>query len=147
VHLRPTLATLAILGILGILCISRGRADEPADPTPGDIKLLPGYKHQKEKGIDTRVGKVWKEGALAFEYDIGRLAGNAVKGQSKDNLLWSKEQIVEGHTVQLALTKDRMLYATFPQSSANFFGKVKTDEDVADMLLMVLTYVPPAKPK
>ena len=105
------------------------------------------YKHEKEKGIDTRVGKVWKEGGLTLRYDIGRLAGNAVKAQEKNNLLWYKEQVVDGRPVQLALTKDRTLYVTFPQTSANFNGKVKSDAEIVDMLLMVLTYAPPAKPE
>jgi hypothetical protein len=48
---------------------------------------------------------------------------------------------------RLALTKDRMLYVTFPQTSANFFGTTKSDAEMVDMLLMVLTYAPPAKPK
>ena len=108
---------------------------------------MPEYKHVKEKGKDTSVGKVWKEGGVTFWYDIGRLAGNAVKAQEKDNLLWYKEQVVDGGPVQLALTKDRILYVTFPQMSANFNGKVKSDEEIVDMLLMVLTYAPPAKPK
>jgi hypothetical protein len=54
---------------------------------------------------------------------------------------------VDGRPVHLVLTKDRMLYATFPEAAANFFGKAKSDEEIVDMLLMVLTYAPPAKPK
>lgn len=142
-HLRPTVAVFAVFGAL---CISGSRADEPAT-TPDGLKLLPEYKHEKEKGKDTHVGKYWKEGGVAFRYDIGRLAGNAVKAQEKDNLLWYKEQVVDGRPVQLALTKDRTLYVTFPQTSANFNGKVKSDEEIVDMLLMVLTYAPPAQPK
>jgi len=108
---------------------------------------LPEYKHEKEIGKDTRVGKIWKEEGVIFRYDIGRGAGNAVKAQEKENILWSKEQIIDGRPVQLALTKDRMLFVTFPEATANFYGKAKSDEDVVDMLLMVLTYAPPAKSK
>ena len=99
------------------------------------------------QGKDTRVGKVWKEGGLSFRYDIGRGAGNQVKALAKEDMLWYKEQVVDGRPVQLALTKDRMLYVTFPQSAANFYGTAKSEEEIADMLLMVLTYAPPAKPK
>jgi hypothetical protein len=123
-----------------VFSLSAVHADETASPTPGGIKLLPGYQHQKLQGIDTRVGKIWKEGGFTVEYDIGKLAGNAVKGQEKSTLLWRKDQVVDGREVEVALTKDRVLYVTFPQGSANFFGKVKSDEDMADMLLMVLTY-------
>jgi hypothetical protein len=144
-HTRPMVAALA--AVIGILCIAGGRAQEPGDPTPGGIKLLPGYKHQKLHGIDTRVGKVWKEGGLNIQYDIGRLAGNQVKGQAKDTLLWYKEHVVDGRAVQLALSKDRMLFVTFTEGPANFYGKTKSDEEIVDMLLMVLTYAPPVKPK
>jgi hypothetical protein len=122
-----------------------GYAEEPA--WPGNLKLLPGYKHEKLEGIDTRVGKIRKEGGFAFHYDIGRLAGNAARAQDKANLLWYKEQVVNGHPVQFAFTKDRMLFVTFPETSANFSGQPKSDEDLTDMLLMVLTYDPQAKPR
>ncbi len=141
----PTRPTVAALAIFGIFCISVGQAEEPT--TPGGIKLLPGYKHEKMKGKDTRVGKVWKEGGLSFQYDIGRGAGNAAKAQEKSNILWFKEQVVQGRTVHLTLTKDRTLYVTFPHTSANFYGKAKSEEALVDMLLMVLTYAPPTKPR
>jgi hypothetical protein len=141
-HARFALAAFAIFALLPI----PGRAADPVPP-PGGIKLLPGYQHQKLQGIDTRVGKISKEGGLAIEYDIGRLAGNYAKGQDKAGLLWFKEQVVGGRSVQLAFTKDRTLIVTFPETHANFSGKTKSDEDLADMLLMVLSYAPEAKAK
>ena len=144
-HRRRLIA--ASFAFLGILCISGSQAEDPANPTPGGIRLLPGYQHQKEVGKDTRIGKIWNEAGLTLRYDIGRGAGNMVKGQEKTNVLWSKEQVVDGHPVHLALTKDRMLFVTFPETSANFYAKTKSDEEVVEILLMVLTYAPPATPK
>ena len=144
-HARSIIA--ASIAVFGILCIVGGRAEQPAVPAPWGIKLLPGYKHEKLQGIDTIVGRVSKEGGLAFQYDVGRLAGNYVKAQEKDKLLWHKEQVVDGRPVQIALTKDRMLYVTFPETPANFAGKAKSEEEIVDMLLIVLTYTPPAKAK
>ena len=118
------------------------------DPRPGSITLLDGYKHQKLQGIDTRVGKIWKDGGITIQYDIGRLAGNYAQQQRKyqaDQLLWDKQQTVKEERVQLALTKDRELFVSFPGHSANFYGKVQTEEDLVDALLMVLTYVPAEK--
>ena len=139
-----TRIALAAFAVVTFLCIA-AHAQEPA--TPGGLKLLPGYQHEKLKGIDTRVGKISKGDGLTFQYDIGRSAGNAAKAQDKASLLWHKEQDVNGRSVQLAFTKDRMLFVTFPETFANFVGKAKSDEDLADMLLMVLTYAPEAKPK
>jgi hypothetical protein len=129
------------------LFATSAQAEEPA--APGGIILLPGYQHEKLQGIDTRVGKIKKNDGLTVEYDIGKLAGNyaeSMKGQEKD-LLWYKEQTVHGRKVQVAFGKDRTLYVTFPETHANFFGKIKSDAELADMLLMVLTYAPEAKAK
>ncbi|HET8645888.1 MAG TPA: hypothetical protein VFO85_10385, partial [Vicinamibacteria bacterium] len=58
-----------------------------------------------------------------------------------------KEQTVGGQPLQLLLIKDRTLYVTFPEAKtgvlggpANFKASVKSDEDLADVLLMVLTF-------
>ena len=101
------------------------RAADPVAP-PGDIKLLPGYEHQKLQGIDTRVGKISKEGGITIQYDIGRLAGNATKGLPKADVSWIKEQTINGHPVVVAKTKENVLYVTFTRSSANFSAKVAT---------------------
>jgi hypothetical protein len=107
--------------------------------------LLPGYRHERFDRIDSSPGRIWKEGGLEICYDIGGLAGNYVKGKvskEKDKLVWHKEQTVAGRTVQLCLTKDRVLFATVG-GTANFWAKVKSDEDTADLLLMVVTYNAP----
>jgi hypothetical protein len=135
--------TVLALAVLGILCISAGYAGDPA--VPGGIKLLPGYAHQKLKGIDSRVGRISKNGGVRFQYDLGGLGwGNLVNNvlKDKDNLLWSREQVIDGRIVQLAMTKDRTLNVTFPETRANFYGTARSEEDVADMLLMVLSYAP-----
>jgi len=142
----PIRTIVAVLAAVGTLCIASGRAADVAAPAPGDIKLLPGYRHEAERGKDTLIGKVWKEGGLTFRYDIGRGAGNAVNAHAKNDLLWCKEQVVQGRQLLLGFSKDRTLYVTFPQTSANFSGKVASDEDLADMLLMCLTYAPAVKP-
>jgi hypothetical protein len=142
---RPIAA--ALVAIFGVFVITGSFTAQPANSVPWGIKLLPGYKHEKLRGIDTVVGKISKEGGLIFSYDVGRLAGNYVKAQDKGTILWYKDQVVDGRPVHLALSKDRMLFVTFPESAANFAGKVKTDEELVDMLLMVLTYTPPPKAK
>ncbi|HEV2912396.1 MAG TPA: hypothetical protein VGX92_03675 [Pyrinomonadaceae bacterium] len=113
------------------------------DPAPGGIKLLPGYQHKTLQGIDTRVGKIWKEGGLEIKYDIGSLAGDYANPKyfSKD-FLWYKEQFVGGRKVRCALFKSNTLVISFPDSSANFMAGVKSQEDIAEMLLMILTYQP-----
>jgi hypothetical protein len=108
------------------------------------MTLLPGYQHERLQGIDTSVGRIWKKDGLEIHYDIGRLAGNYAQSREKDKdkLEWFKEQAVGGRNVQIALTKDRVLTITVA-GFANFYGTVKSEGDLADMLLMVLTYDEP----
>jgi hypothetical protein len=56
------------------------------DPPPGNIKLLPGYQHKTLQGIDTRVGKIWKEGGLEIKYDIGSLVQRTIRWRSPSPL-------------------------------------------------------------
>lgn len=114
---------------------------EQTDP-PGAIRLLPNYQHQARQSYDTEVGRIWKEDGLLIHYDIGPLAGNFATVSRPDQRLWYKEQASGRRRVQLALTKDRTLYVTFPDDDANFYATLKTEEDLVDMLLMVLTYSP-----
>jgi hypothetical protein len=120
---------------------------QPPEAAPGALKLLPGYTHQKEQGRDTRVGKIWKKDGPTIRYDIGRLAGNYAASQKKEDCAWQKEQVIQEQAVQLALTKDHTLFVSFPQLKANFSATIKTDEDLAEVLLIVLTYPPAVKAK
>jgi hypothetical protein len=52
---------------------------------------------------------------------------------------WFKRQVV-GREVWLGLTKEGQIIATFPNDSANFYAQTRSAEDIADFLLIVLTY-------
>ena len=133
-----------IVGTLGVGLRPGGRDD----PLPGSIKLLEGFQHQKLQGTDSRVGKIWKDEGITIQYDVGRLAGNYAKQQREyqaDQLLWAKQQTIKEARVELVLKRDRELFVSFPDHSANFYGKVQTEEDLVDALLMVLTYLPAEK--
>ena len=141
---------LCIASVALVICslgvgLQAGGAD---DPLPGSIKLLDGFKHQKMQGIDSRVGKIWIENGLSIQYDIGAMAGNYAKQQREyqaDQMLWAKQQTIKGAKVEVVLRKDRDLYVSFPDKNANFFGKVKTEEELAEALLIVLSYLPAEK--
>jgi hypothetical protein len=110
-------------------------------PTPGGIRLLDGYTHTRLQGIDTGVGKISKPGGMTIEYDNGVLAGlYARQCWSKTACLWFKRQMIGGREVWLGLTKEGQIIATFPKEYANFFAQTKSSEDIADFLIMILTY-------
>jgi hypothetical protein len=112
-----------------------------SSPPPGGIRLLTGYVHIQDRGIDTRVGRIRKEGGLDIRYDIGPLAGEYVnRCLSNNTCLWYKEQQLRGGLVKVALRNDGIIFATFPTTTANFYALVRSQEDIADFLLMILTY-------
>jgi hypothetical protein len=111
-----------------------------ADPPPGKMELLPGYHHKTGRGIDTAVGHIWKDGGITISYDIGGLAGIYVLPNQKDQNGWYREQKINNQTVRIVLTNERQLRVTFVEATANFVAVVPKDEDLADALLMILTY-------
>jgi|ERR1051325_4534635 hypothetical protein len=111
-----------------------------ADPPPGPIKLLPGYQHKTERGIDTAVGRIWKEGGTTITYDIGIYAGLEIRPDQQDRNAWYKEQTINNQTVRMVLTKERALKVEFVERHATFLALVPKEEDLADALLMILTY-------
>jgi len=134
------LPLFVLLVCLFILSASAQDKKPPKSPPPGGIKLLNGYVHIKGQGIDTWVGRIKKEGGLNIKYDIGRLAGEYVSHCLRENTcVWYKEQQLKGGLVKIALTQDGTIIATFPKTTANFYAEVKSQEDIADFLIMILT--------
>jgi len=146
---------LAMLAVSVVVAAGAGQKTSDVrelDPVPGAMKLLPGYRHTKDPGDVQLTGNIWKERGLDIYYDIG--GGGSTTATRKAKALWYKEQVVNGRVVQLALavfpSKSRELFVSVPEGSdrfANFHAKVQSEEDVAEMLLMVLTYTPAGKPK
>ena len=140
-----TLLTLSL-----VLCSSLAMAQE-GRPAPGAIKLLPGYVHEPKQGFDSIVGTISKKGGLEINYDIGRVAkpgGLALGGDfsdrpkltPKETLQWYKEQVVQGQEVHLAYGKDNLLQVSYPAHGVNFSAKVTKPEDLADALLIILSF-------
>ncbi|HET9216150.1 MAG TPA: hypothetical protein VFR18_04175 [Terriglobia bacterium] len=146
------------VGLVMVMALTTGCLAQ--DQTPGAIVLLSGYKHQKIQGTDSFPGRIRKDNGLEIEYDIGGLTGNfaeqILSRTSGKKPAWSKEQTMRGMRVVTVLTTDRWLIVTFSslppglgRSSqgvwalpANFSAKVNSDEDIADMLSMIMTYSP-----
>ena len=113
----------------------------PVAPPPGDIELFDGYTHTPKRGIDSRVGEISKPDGITIRYDIGRMAGLfAGRCMANNECLWYKGQKINGRDVWLSLTKEGRVYATFPKEYANFWADTKSQENVADFLVMILTY-------
>lgn len=131
---------------------------EAASPLEG-MQLLPGYVHQPLQGIDSVVGRIVKKDGLTLTYEIGSLpqpGGLRLGGQFSDRpkqvpparLRWYREQLVHGQPVHIAYLKDDSLMVSFPLKGMNIHTKVTSTSEMADALLMILTYpgVKPEKP-
>lgn len=143
---------LFVAGI-GVACLSAvvmatsgAFFDDREDRPPGGIRLLRGYKHETLQGIDSRVGRISRKDGVTIEYDIGPLAGNYATSILNDDRAWSREQTVASDTVQIVMTKKNVLHVSFKKGPANFWATAVTPADVADVLLMALTYPTAEKP-
>lgn len=133
--------------------------DEPY----GGLKLLEGYKFERSHTSDSINGIISKEGGLRIEFESGISEGYAVQVEKKATYIWYQEQVANGHRVMVALTKPddtkwrpqksrkpkrkQILMVTFPgkfgpMDAANFYAEVLNEGEVAEMLLMVLTFDP-----
>jgi hypothetical protein len=128
--------------------LSQGRRIT-AEPPPG-VVLLPGYVHIPEVGIDSRVGWIENPAGLSIHYDIGPLAGNQTTARPADNL-WLRRQRTDNRQLDIA-RRDDGLFVTFSYPSsdptlgneffANFSAAIDSEQDVAEMLMIVLGYDP-----
>lgn len=136
-----------------------------ADDSPyGNLKLLSGYKYKRSRTFDTVNGLVYKEGGLQIEFESGTGEGYAADPKRKEKYLWFRQQQINGRVVFVALaspgegivwepkewrgsTHRRILIVTFPGDmspldAANFYAEILDDQEIADVLLMVLTFDP-----
>ncbi|MGD8239572.1 MAG: hypothetical protein PVH68_13515 [Armatimonadota bacterium] len=139
-----------------VLCLTVSGHLLAADAPPGGIRLLPGYEHRPLQGIDSIVGEIRKEGGLRISYEIGGLTkpgGITVGGQfsdrpkltPRDQVRWYLEQTVNKQPAHLAYRKDSYLLVSFPQKGINFRVMIRSADEMAEALLMILTYPgPPA---
>ncbi|MCP5534802.1 MAG: hypothetical protein H7A51_01045 [Akkermansiaceae bacterium] len=144
---------LRIISIAGsaLLCFTVNSPAEAASPALGGMQLLKGYEHKVLQGIDSRVGIISKKDGLQIHYEIGSIPkpgspglggqfSDRAKLTPKQQLLWYREQTINGQPVHLAHCKDGLLLVSFPQKGTNFRVQVNSPNDMADALLMILTY-------
>lgn len=111
------------------------------DPPPGNIQLLENYLHIKAEAIDTEQGEISKPEGMKIYYQNGDVAGDhADNWCGKGECVWYKVQKINGCEVRLGLTKEGKVVARFPKDFANFYAQTKSQEDIADFLIMILTY-------
>jgi hypothetical protein len=118
----------------------RGGAKSEASTFP--VRLLPEYKVVASAGIDTWGATISKEGGVKIELYQGLHVGVAADSVETKDVAWREEQVVNGQQVICVYTKSNDLVISIPKLIANFQSHIRSQQDLADMLLMVLTYEP-----
>lgn len=130
----------------------------------GNVKLLDGYKYKRSSTVDTINGLIFKPDGLRIEFESGISEGYAVSPKDKKKYTWFREQTFNGHRVYIALSQpgagivwspenkrsqknSQILIVTFPRQfgpndAANFYAEVLNDMEIAEALLMILTFDP-----
>jgi len=130
----------------------------------GAIQLLEGYSAKRGSAVDAVVWTIQGKNGLVIHFEAGPSEGRAVDFKDNEKYEWYREQSVNGRKVFLALTKvgvkthtdldaernltpGNILLVTFPlegskDHAANFVAKVTNSGEMADALLMALTFDP-----
>jgi hypothetical protein len=121
-----------------------------ADLPPGNIQLLKNYTHTKAEAIDTSQGIISKPEGITIYYQIGKYVSDYADNRcGKGECLWYKVQHINGSEFRIGLTKEGKIVATVTEDNANvysdtihanFYTQTKSAEEIADFLIMILTY-------
>jgi hypothetical protein len=135
--------SLALVG--SVFAVSALCEDQPVGKPqfPGSIQLLPGYKVSTRMGIESLGGEIFSRDMRIY-FDVGVNTGNWTSAAPDNSILWQRKQMLHRHHVVCVYTIQKELIVTFPYLTANFRAKVNSKQDMADMLLMVLSYEPVA---
>jgi hypothetical protein len=110
--------------------------------TGSPVALLRGYRHRSEQGIDTRIGRIWKDYGPSIDYDIGFLAGNYAQGYAEDSPASPTIRLETSVGIPLLVVmdekRDAMIVSVFP---GNFHVRnVRSRRDVIEALTMINTF-------
>jgi len=145
--------TVRPLGIVfAAVTLTAAAAGQTPLPAGHEINLLPGYAHEPKQGIDSIVGLIAKKDGLQIHFEMGgvvlpgapRFGGSYVNQAlqlPEADRLWLKEQAVGGRKFHIAYGKNNQLIVSTAsaKTGVTFHAVAKTPEDVADVLLTVLT--------
>jgi hypothetical protein len=113
------------------------------DPPPGGIHLLEGYRHTKMMGEDTPGGQI-RNDRIVINYEAGGGVFAAADWPSRTEWKWSIVQKRGDREITIFVNHENDLYISFratkTRAAANFAASVQSPQDVAEVLLMVLTY-------
>jgi hypothetical protein len=149
--MRRLISTLIATLIVSMGCAATAREASAPNTSAGirfPLRLLPGYKLQAGAGYDNGPsGKIRKENGPAIEFHMGPYFSEATESIKKEEILWREEQVVNGQSFTCVYTKSEDLVISHqPLPVANFQAKIHSQQEMAEMLLMVLAFEPKGYP-
>jgi hypothetical protein len=139
----------------------------PCAPTDAldSVKLLDGYSLVRESAVDAVTWMIEKKGGLSIHFEAGFSEGLWADPKDVHSYAWTRGQTVNGYKVLFALIKPglrtrwepknsrglppgRILLVTFLLDgeksfhTVNFSAKIASEQELADALLMVMTFDP-----
>lgn len=112
--------------------------------TSSPVRLLPGYKIKAISGFEGGLaGTIWKEDGPRIEFDVRSRTASAIDSVAKEQILWREEQSIGENQFVLVYTRsDELVIAVFGNITADFHAKIRNPRDLAEVLLIVLTFEP-----
>jgi hypothetical protein len=131
----------------------------------GGLELLEGYSVKRGSAVDASTWTIEKRGGLAILFESGTSEGSWADPKERGTYSWYREQKVNGYIARFALVKGGLKTRWEPKDSrglppgnillvsfllegersshtANFSAKVANSREIADALLMVMTFNP-----
>jgi hypothetical protein len=139
------LLTLAIAILtLGVPSATRAKNQDRTKDVPKrfPIRLLPGYKATVGYGIDTWGAKIGRDGGITIEFIQGLHVEVEADSFGENDVAWREQQVVNGQQAICVYTKSNDFVVSIPKLAVNFRAHIRNQQDLAEMLLMVLTYEP-----
>jgi heme A synthase len=107
------------------------------------IRLFDGYRVEATTGgvEATTDAKFYKDGGPTINCHLGWYYGDRAALAKKSEIEWAFEQVINGKQMSFVLTKTHTLVVSVSHGLAvNFEAGVKNDQEVAEALLMIVTY-------
>jgi hypothetical protein len=136
------IATALLLCVAPSMATTQNQDTTTSSPAKSPVRLLPGYKIQMSAGIDTWGGTIWKDDGLKIEFNSGLHVGVAADLVDRKDVVWREVQDINGQEVICVYTNLNDLIVSFPRLVTNFQGHAQHNQDIAEMLLTVLTFEP-----
>jgi len=149
----PGIAIFVSLAAAGVS--ARQNSAGPARPAPAKaaedvgrtakpnsaVHLLPGYKMRVFSGIDSEAGPIREPGGPTNDVEFGCGLGNRAAAIDPSQVLWREEQTMNGQRVGCVFTRSDHFIVSFVSGHlANFSARIRDQKDLAEVLLMALSF-------